>query len=75
MIFVLDGRNCFDSVLFYGNEAKLVLFDVLLFSLVDAYVHNYLTASLITYIFCKVDSFSSINQCPFNEKVYSIFEF
>lgn len=51
---LIDGRNCFDSVLFYGNEAKLVLFDVLLFSLVDAYVHNYLTASLITYIFCKV---------------------
>lgn len=53
-MFIADGKNCFDSVLFYGNETTLVVFELLLFSLVDIYCHNYLTAGLTVFIIFKV---------------------
>lgn len=54
----LDMRNSFDAMLFYGNEASLVLFEALLFCLVDIYCHNYLTAGITTYILSKVYYFN-----------------
>ncbi|XP_046440894.1 meckelin-like [Daphnia pulex] len=56
-IFYNDGRNCFDSVLFYGNEVTLVSFEMLLFSLVDVYCHSYLTAALTVFIVFKALQF------------------
>ena len=51
---IADGSTCFDRVLFYGNEATLTIFDVLLFSLTSTYCQDYLAAALTTFLIAKV---------------------
>ena len=58
-LFVSDGRNCFDSVLFYGNEATLVSLELLLFCLIDLYCLSYITGGLTVFIIFKVINFIS----------------
>ncbi len=80
MLLVTDGRNCFDSVLFYGNETTLVTFELLLFCLVDIYCHNYLTAGLTVFIIFKVTIclykfFTAISlKCIFKYRHFSSFD-
>ncbi|XP_054716868.1 meckelin-like [Uloborus diversus] len=48
-----DGRS-FSSVLFYGNETVLLLFDVLLFSVIDLASSDFVLAAVLTFIFAKI---------------------
>ena len=50
----IDAGSCFDRILFYGNEVTLVMFDLLAFSLVSVYCHDYLVAALVTFLIAKV---------------------
>ncbi|KAG8176834.1 hypothetical protein JTE90_001973 [Oedothorax gibbosus] len=47
-----DGRS-FSSVLFYGNEAVLLLFDVLLFSVINIASADYVLATILTFVIAK----------------------
>ena len=49
-IFYSDNGHSFDSVLLYGNEFSLIVFEVLVFSFVDLFTADYLISALITYI-------------------------
>lgn len=50
-LFYTDkGSFAFTSVIFYGNEWSLLLFDMLLFAIVDLIAQNYVLAAVITYI-------------------------
>ncbi|XP_069494812.1 meckelin-like isoform X2 [Ambystoma mexicanum] len=49
-----DDRGLFSKVLFYGNELVLLLFDILLFSVVDLGAQNFVLAAIITYIVQKL---------------------
>ena len=50
------GSSSFTSVIFYGNEWSLLLFDVLLFAIVDLVSQNFVLAAIITYIIGWVSS-------------------
>ena len=55
--FILDkGSSSFTSVIFYGNEWSLLLFDILVFAIVDLIAQNYVLAAIITYIIGWVSS-------------------
>ncbi|GFR21022.1 hypothetical protein TNCT_281801, partial [Trichonephila clavata] len=47
-----DGRS-FSSVLFYGNESILLLFDVLLFSVIDIASSDYVLSMILTFVVAK----------------------
>ncbi|GFT73874.1 hypothetical protein NPIL_460851 [Nephila pilipes] len=47
-----DGRS-FSSVLFYGNESILLLFDVLLFSMIDIASNDYVLSMILTFVIAK----------------------
>ncbi|GFW13235.1 hypothetical protein TNCV_4121341 [Trichonephila clavipes] len=47
-----DGRS-FSSVLFYGNESILLLFDVLLFSVIDIASSDYVLSMILTFVTAK----------------------
>lgn len=53
-IFYKDDGKSFNSVLFYGHEWTLMLFDLLLFAVVDYIAMDYVLAGIITYIISKV---------------------
>ncbi|PVD20536.1 hypothetical protein C0Q70_18692 [Pomacea canaliculata] len=53
-IFYNDNGHSFDQILFYGNEMSLLLFDVLLFCMVDFIWMNYVLDGVITYIITEV---------------------
>ncbi|KAK9819713.1 hypothetical protein WJX72_001576 [[Myrmecia] bisecta] len=48
--FVHDFHNSFDAVLFYGCEAELLLFDILLFAVIDMSSQNTTLAASLTYL-------------------------
>ncbi|EDV25938.1 uncharacterized protein TRIADDRAFT_55538 [Trichoplax adhaerens] len=48
--FYSDESHTFDRVLFYGNEISLLVFDILLFGLIDFHATNFVLAGAITYI-------------------------
>uniref|UniRef100_H2YEV3 Meckelin n=1 Tax=Ciona savignyi TaxID=51511 RepID=H2YEV3_CIOSA len=48
--FYNDPGNSFANVLFYGNEFAILIFEVLLFTLIDYTQQNYVLAAVITYI-------------------------
>lgn len=52
--FFPDNGHSFDQILFYGNEMSLLLFDVLLFCMVDFIWMNYVLDGVITYIITEV---------------------
>ncbi|KAJ1084250.1 hypothetical protein NDU88_004402 [Pleurodeles waltl] len=48
-----DSAN-FSKILFYGNELVLLLFDTLLFSVIDMGATNFVLAAIITFIIQKI---------------------
>ncbi|CAL1292605.1 unnamed protein product [Larinioides sclopetarius] len=48
-----DGRS-FSAVLFYGNESILLLFDLLLFSIIDIASSDYILAMILTFGIAKI---------------------
>ncbi|KAK3586521.1 hypothetical protein CHS0354_035056 [Potamilus streckersoni] len=53
-IFYNDNGHSFDQVLFYGNEMTLLVFEILLFCIVDLIFTNYIIAGVITYIITEL---------------------
>ncbi|KXJ16794.1 Meckelin [Exaiptasia diaphana] len=53
-IFYKDDGKSFNSVLFYGHEWTLMLFDLLVFAVVDFIATDYILAGILTYIISKV---------------------
>ncbi|XP_060756170.1 meckelin isoform X1 [Neoarius graeffei] len=49
-IFYNDDSHSFTEVLFYGNEATLLVFDTLFFCVVDLGSQNYILAAVLTYV-------------------------
>lgn len=49
MVFVDEGHS-FSSVLYYGNEATLLIFDLLFFCVVDLACQDFVLASFLTYL-------------------------
>ena len=54
MIVCEDGGSSFAAVLFYGNELTLLMFEVLIFGLVDLASHNYFLGAAITFFIMEV---------------------
>ncbi|XP_070822056.1 meckelin isoform X1 [Chaetodon trifascialis] len=49
-IFYNDEAHSFSNVLFYGNEATLLIFDTLFFCVVDLGSQNFVLAAVLTYV-------------------------
>ncbi|XP_071026614.1 meckelin-like isoform X2 [Oncorhynchus clarkii lewisi] len=49
-IFYNDESHSFSDVLFYGNEATLLIFDTLFFCVVDLGAQSFILAGVLTYI-------------------------
>ncbi|XP_061676780.1 meckelin-like [Syngnathoides biaculeatus] len=49
-IFYNDEGHSFGEVLFYGNEATLLIFDTLFFCVVDLTSQNFTLAAVLTYV-------------------------
>ncbi|XP_073085932.1 meckelin isoform X5 [Manis javanica] len=49
-IFYNDEGYSFSSVLYYGNEATLLIYDLLFFSVVDLVNQDFLLAAFLTYL-------------------------
>lgn len=45
-----DQAHSFSNVLFYGNEATLLIFDTLFFCVVDLGSQNFVLAAVLTYV-------------------------
>lgn len=45
-----DEGHSFSSVLYYGSEATLLVFDLLFFCVVDLACQNFVLASFLTYL-------------------------
>ncbi|XP_048402305.1 meckelin-like isoform X2 [Stegostoma tigrinum] len=52
--FYNDDRTLFSNVLYYGHELVLLLFDILLFSVVDLGTQDFVLATIITYLVQKI---------------------
>lgn len=52
--FYNDNGHSFDQCLFYGNEITLLLFDTLLFCIVDLIAKNFVLAGIITYVIIEI---------------------
>ncbi|KAI0219965.1 Meckelin [Lamellibrachia satsuma] len=48
-MFITDNGHSFDNVLFFGNETTLIIFEILLFCLIDVILHNFVLAGILTY--------------------------
>lgn len=46
----IDEGYSFSSVLYYGNEATLLIFDLLFFCVVDLACQNFVLAAFLTYL-------------------------
>ncbi|KAL4617058.1 meckelin [Arapaima gigas] len=57
-IFYNDESHSFSDVLYYGNEATLLIFDMLFFCIVDLGSQNFVLAAVLTYlqqqVFCLI---------------------
>ncbi|KAB0400079.1 hypothetical protein E2I00_005099 [Balaenoptera physalus] len=49
-IFYNDESYSFSSVLYYGNEATLLIYDLMFFCVVDLACQNFILASFLTYL-------------------------
>jgi len=52
-----DGGSSFAAVLFYGHETTLLIFEVLIFGLVDLMWHNYFLGAAVTFFVMEVSGF------------------
>lgn len=48
--FTADPAHSFSDVLFYGNEAMLLIFDTLFFCVVDLGSQSFVLAAVLTYM-------------------------
>ena len=48
-VFYSDNGHSFDSVLLYGNEFSLTMFDMMVFLFVDLFARDALLAGIITF--------------------------
>ena len=51
-----DGGHAFDKVLFHGQETTLIMFEILLFCMVDLIFTNFVLAGIVTYVAMMVGS-------------------
>lgn len=49
-LLVADEAHTFSNVLYYGNEATLLIFDTLFFCVVDLGSQSFLLAAVLTYV-------------------------
>lgn len=49
-LFLADEGHSFSDVLYYGNEATLLIFDMLFFSVVDLASQSFVLAATLTYV-------------------------
>jgi hypothetical protein len=49
-MFVADRKYTFSSVLLYGNELSLIIFEILLMAFVDGFFKNYFIDSIVNYL-------------------------
>ncbi|XP_053104863.1 meckelin isoform X1 [Hemicordylus capensis] len=49
-IFYNDEGHSFSDVLYYGNEATLLIFDMLFFAIVDIATQSFVLAAVLTYL-------------------------
>ncbi|XP_074056271.1 meckelin [Macrotis lagotis] len=56
-IFYNDENYSFSSILYYGNEATLLIFDILFFSVVDLASQDFILAAVLTYLQQEVFKF------------------
>ena len=62
-------------MIFYGNEWSLLLFDILVFAIVDLIAQNYVLAAIITYIIGWVSSnFFCILTFAYSYRLYDMQE-
>ena len=54
---VADGGMSFAAVLFYGHELTLLIFEVLIFGLVDLASHNYFLAAAVVFFVMEASCF------------------
>ncbi|XP_067853617.1 meckelin-like [Heptranchias perlo] len=52
--FYNDDRTLFSNALYYGHELVLLLFDILIFSVVDLGTQDFVLAAIITYLVQKI---------------------
>lgn len=52
----VDNGHSFDAVLMYGHELTWIIFEVLLFAVVDLAFYNYFLDGAITYIVMEVST-------------------
>ena len=52
-----DDGTSFASVLFYGHEVTLLIFEVLIFGLVDLAFHSYFLDAAVTFLVMQASSF------------------
>ena len=50
LLFLIDESYSFSSVLYYGNEATLLIYDLMFFCVVDLACQNFILASFLTYL-------------------------
>ena len=53
-VFYIDNGHSFDSVLLYGHEFSLTIFEVLVFCFTDLFTSDFLISALITYVITKL---------------------
>jgi meckelin len=53
-----DKRLSFDSLLFYGNELMLLVFEVLFFAIIDLATQNYIFDGAMLYLLMEVTMIS-----------------
>jgi len=53
-IFYNDDGRSFNSILFYGNEWTLMLFDLLTFAAMDLIYPDYVLAGIMSYVLSKI---------------------
>lgn len=62
--FAADEVHSFSDVLFYGNEATLLIFDTLFFCVVDLGSQSFVLAAVLTYIQQMVNICSVHSRLP-----------
>ena len=50
LFFLIDEGYSFSSVLYYGNEATLLIYDLMFFCVVDLACQNFILAAFLTYL-------------------------
>ena len=52
----IDAKHSFDSLMLYGNELSLVVFELLLMCVVDRHTDCFVADAVITYLVMEVSS-------------------